>query len=246
MSEQAAVSAMSQALTDMQERVAGRELPATSQDRELTDIRRRQIVDGASAVLFEQGFHGCSIRDIARACEMSMGQLYHYISSKDDILFLMHVYSQEMWHEHLADAGFDAIADPVDKLEHGLRITMKYLSENRDLYQFLYTESKYLDREHLREVLELDDQNVVGFYRHLLAQIPGFADRDHADLAANLVAFVCVFLSLRGWNLHLGGEADVDAAVDYLVDFVFRGLGIERAVRQGDGAQTTHTSEESA
>jgi AcrR family transcriptional regulator len=246
MGEQVTIGATGRALTDMQERVAGRELPASSQDRELTELRRRQIVEGASTVLFEKGFHGCSIRDIARACGMSMGQLYHYISSKDDILFLMHVYSQEMWHQHLVEAGFDGIADPVDKLEHGLRITMKFLSANRDLYQFLYTESKYLDAEHLREVLELDDQNVVGLYRHLLAQIPGFAGRDHADLAANLVAFICVFLSLRGWNLHLHGEGDVDDAVDYLVGFLFRGLGIERTADREATPQATTTSEGSA
>ena len=53
-------------------------------------------------------------------------------------------------------------------------------------------------------VLELDDQNVVGFYRHLLSEIPGAQPRGTTrDLAANLVAFICVFLSLRGWNLHL-------------------------------------------
>jgi len=245
MGEQVTIGATGRALTDMQERVAGRELPASSQDRELTELRRRQIVEGASPLLFEEGFHGVSIRDIARACGMSMGQLYHYISSKDDILYLMHVYSQELWYQHLQEAGFDDMAGPVDKLEQGLRITMRYLSENRDLYQFLYTESKYLDGEHLREVLDLDDQNVVGFYRHLLSEIPGFSDRAHADLAANLVAFVCVFLALRGWNLHLRGEADVDVAVDYLIDFVFRGLGIERA-RAADAAQTTHTPEAGA
>ena len=222
-------------LTEMQERVAGQELPSGSADRELTEIRQRQIVDGASKVLFEQGFHRVSIRDIATACGMSMGQLYHYISCKDDILYLMHRHSQEMWHEHLAEAGFDAISDPVDKLEHGLRITMKYLSVNRHLYQFLYTESKYLDREHLREVLELDDQNVVGFYRHLLAEIPGDVVGDHRDLAANLVAFICVFLSLRGWNLDLSNESDVDTAVDFLVAFVLRGLGIERRAKAGEG-----------
>ena len=96
------------------------------------------------------------------------------------------------------------------KLEYGLRISIKFLSENRHLYQFLYTESKYLDREHLRDVLELDDKNVVGFYRHLLSEIPGLSERDHGDLAANLVAFIAVFLSLRGWNLRLKSEADVD------------------------------------
>lgn len=223
-------------LTKMQERVADRELPTGPAGRELTDLRRRQIVEGASAVLYEQGFHGASIRDIAQACGMSMGQLYHYISSKDDILYLMHVYSQEMWHQYLAEGGFDEIADPVARLEHGLRITIKYLSENRALYQFLYTESKYLDPQHLHDVLELDDQNVVGFYRHLLGEIPGYAAGDHVDLAANLVAFICVFLSLRGWNLHLAGEEDVDEAVDYLVGFVFRGLGLERPHAREDDA----------
>ena len=179
-------------------------------------------------MLFEQGFHRVSIRDIATACGMSMGQLYHYISSKDDILYLMHRYSQELWHEYLADAGFEQIADPVAKLEYGLRISIKFLSENRHLYQFLYTESKYLDREHLRDVLELDDKNVVGFYRHLLCEIPGLSERDHGDLAANLVAFIGVFLSLRGWNLRLEARPTWTHAVDYLVDFIFRGLGIER------------------
>ena len=219
-------------LKEMGERVAEHELPGGPADRELTEMKQRLIIEGASRVLFEKGFHGTSIRDIAAACDMSMGQLYHYISSKDDILYLMHVHSQEMWHQHLADAGFEQITDPVAKLEHGLRISMKYLSENRDLMQFLYTESKYLDPEHLQKVLELDDQNVVGFYRHLFLEIPGrVRDARESDMAANLVAFICVFLALRGWNLRIKGEADVNSAIDFLVDFVLRGLGVDRTTK---------------
>ena len=134
-----------------------------------------------------------------------------------------------MWHQPLADAGFEEITDPVAKLEHGLRITMRYLSVNRDLYQFIFTESKYLDREHLLRVLELDDQNVVGFYRHLLSLIPGSQLRGReSELAANLVSYMCLFLPLRGWNLHVKDQADVDTAIDFLVDFIFRGLGLDR------------------
>jgi TetR/AcrR family transcriptional regulator, cholesterol catabolism regulator len=232
-----AVTTTQRQLEEMQQRVAEQDLSSGPADRELTGMKQRLIVEGASSVLFEKGFHRTSIRDIAAACDMSMGQLYHYISSKDDILYLMHRHSQEMWHQHLADAGFEQITDPVARLEHGLRISMHYLSENRDLMQFLYTETKYLEPEHLRRVLELDDQNVVGFYRHLLAEIPGCGPRGReCDLAANLVAFLCVFLALRGWNLHLAGKADVDAAVDFLVDFIFRGLGIEREATAPSGA----------
>jgi AcrR family transcriptional regulator len=219
-----------QQLKEMRERVAEHEMSGGSTDRGLTELKQRLIVEGASSVLFEKGFHRTSIRDIASACGMSMGQLYHYISSKDDILYLMHRHMQEMWHQNLADAGFEEISDPIAKLEHGLRISMAFLSENRDLLQFLYTETKYLDAEHLQQVLELDDQNVVGFYRHLLLEIPGAGlDGHEAELAANLVAFIGAFLALRGWNLHIAGKKDVDAAMDFLVDFIFRGLGIERA-----------------
>lgn len=226
-----ATSTTQRALEEMQQRVAEQDLSRGPSDRALTGMKQRQIVEGASSVLFEKGFHRTSIRDIAAACGMSMGQLYHYISSKDDILYLMHRHSQEIWHQHLADACFDQITDPVARLEHGLRISVRFLSENRDLMQFLFTESKYLDREHLRRALELDDRNVVGFYRHLLEEIPsGGPQGREAELAANLVAFMCVFLPLRGWNLRLAGEADVEEAIEFLVDFILRGLNIEREV----------------
>ena len=222
-------------LDEMQQRVANGSLPAGPAARELTEMKQRLIVEGASKVLFEKGFGKTSIRDIASACGMSMGQLYHYISSKDDILHLMHRHSQEMWYQHLADAGFEQISDPLAKLEHGLRITLKYLSENRELYRFLFTESKYLDAEHLQKVLEMDDENVVGFYRHLLSLIPGkrLSKRD-SELAANLIAYICLFLALRGWNLDLTEPADTDAAVEFLVDFIFRGLGLDRGPSNGE------------
>jgi AcrR family transcriptional regulator len=216
-------------LDEMQQRVAAGTRLAGAADPELTETRQRQIVEGASKILFEKGFGKTSIRDIAAACGMSMGQLYHYISSKDDILYLMHRYSQEMWHQHLVEAGFEQMTDPIAKFEHALRMTMNYLSDNRDLYKFIFTESKYLDREHLRQVLELDNENVVGFYKHLLSLIPGerITGRE-AMLAANLVSYICMFLALRGWNLSLKGPADNRAAVDFLVDFIFHGLGIDR------------------
>ena len=89
-----------------------------------------------------------------------------------------------------------------------------------------------MDKEHLLQVLELDDKNVVGFYRQLLSPILGTKMKGlEPDLAANLTSYVCTFLMMRGRNLDLARSADVDAAVDFLVDFIFRGLGIERGFR---------------
>jgi AcrR family transcriptional regulator len=61
----------------------------------------QQIVDGACRLFFKKGYHGTTIREIAIASGMSMGQLYHYISSKDDVLFLIYKHMQMIWYEKL-------------------------------------------------------------------------------------------------------------------------------------------------
>lgn len=48
---------------------------------------RRLIILGKSLDLFiHQGFSGTSVRDIARACDISPALLFHYFENKDDIL----------------------------------------------------------------------------------------------------------------------------------------------------------------
>jgi AcrR family transcriptional regulator len=211
-------------LEEMQKRVAQDQVSGSAGDRGLTEKRQQQIVEGAGSVLFEKGFHRTSIRDIATACGMSMGQLYHYISSKDDILYLIHKHSQAVWYQHLVDAGFEQVADPEERLAYALRGSISFVYANKDLFQFLYSESRHLDREHLKLVLDIDDKNVVGFYRHLLSEIPGLSlGDDDNEVAANLIAFIVVFLALRGWNLD---STKVAEEVDFLVEFTFRGLGL--------------------
>ena len=51
------------------------------------DERRAAIVSTAAAQYARFGFNGCSIADLADACGVSKSLLYHYFSSKEDILF---------------------------------------------------------------------------------------------------------------------------------------------------------------
>ncbi len=47
--------------------------------------KRRQIVDGARAVFFSQGFDAASMNDIARAAGVSKGTLYVYFRHKEQL-----------------------------------------------------------------------------------------------------------------------------------------------------------------
>ena len=51
-----------------------------------TTDKRRLILDAAVRVFARQGFHTCRVADIADEASVAYGLVYHYFSSKDEIL----------------------------------------------------------------------------------------------------------------------------------------------------------------
>jgi AcrR family transcriptional regulator len=197
---------------------------ASTKNVSLVEDRHQQIVDGACKIFFKKGYHPATIRDIAKACGMSMGQLYHYISSKDDVLYLVHKHMQKVWYDYLEKSDVEQINDPLKKLKEALRQSLKFMVENEELIQFVYSESKYLDKEHLGAVLEMDCQNVIGFWRNLLeGENKRKPVKGDLSFLASLIAFMLVFLPLRGWTL---GHKSTRDNVDSLYDFILRGLDL--------------------
>ena len=193
-------------------------------DPDLIKMKHQRIVESACKVFFKKGYHPTTTRDIAKACDMSMGQLYHYISSKDDVLFLVHKHMQKIWYDHLVNSGIEEIKSPFDRLVKALRHTLELITRNKKLFQFVYTESKYLKKKQLKNVLKIDDKNVVGFFRRLLDDVKKEKSIDcDVDFAANLIAYLAVFLALRGWNLK---KRSTEEYIDLLIDFILRGLEI--------------------
>lgn len=77
--------------------------------------KRRVILDAAVRVFARQGFHTCRVSDIADEAGVAYGLVYHYFSSKEQILDTLFL---ERWDVMLdAIAGADASdLPPPDKL----------------------------------------------------------------------------------------------------------------------------------
>jgi AcrR family transcriptional regulator len=198
---------------------------ASTQNSALIEERHQQIVDGASKIFFEKGYHPTTTREIAKACGMSIGQLYHYIRSKDDVLYLIHKHMHKLWYDYLRRSNLEQIDDPVQKFTEALRQILQFQIENKKLIQFVYSESKYLDKKHFKVVLEMDYKYVIGFWRDLLEDVNKKRRiKGNLDTLASLIAFILVFLPLRGWTLK---DKPDTKYVDALVDFILGGLSIE-------------------
>lgn len=188
------------------------------------DRKHKQIVDGACKVFFQKGYHPTSIREISEAANMSMGQLYHYISSKDDVLFLMHRHMQTRWYKYLTDNLREASDDPVKTFTDAMRLTIEFHTTHKKLIQFIYSESKYLSKQHLKVVLQMDDRNVVQFWRDLLVAVQRkTGNAIDVNACANILVFLNVFMPLRGWNLK---DRPANDYKQQLLQFALKAIGI--------------------
>jgi len=64
--------------------------PSTSRARTRYEARRQEIVDIAARVFAERGYHATSIDHLVEATGLQRGGLYHYIGTKEELLFQIH------------------------------------------------------------------------------------------------------------------------------------------------------------
>ena len=156
---------------------------------------------------------------------MSQGQLYHYVSSKDDILFLIHRHLQIDFFRHVKKMDLPGNEeDAIQVLERSLRHALPFIAAHAKLFRFIIGESKHLNEQHLKVVLQMDDRNIVQYWRRLLKMIKEEKGIDiDINFSANLITYLAVFIPLRGWNLK---TYSMEEKQDIMVQFILATIGI--------------------
>lgn len=154
---------------------------------------------------------------------MSMGQLYHYISSKDDVLYLVHKHFHKIMFDFIKAQKIEESVTPLEKLISFIKANLIFVHENKKLIQFISTETKYLEKKYLKDVLKMEKESTIGYYHQLLVdlnrEIPIDAD---LEVLASILAYLVAFLPLKGWTVNDKSVIDVNRC---LLDLILKGLG---------------------
>lgn len=85
------------------------------------EVRARRIVAAATALFLEHGFHKTSVRMVADAAGVSMGNLYQYIRQKEDLLYLTASVVDEDCRAHLSAVPIaGSVRERIVRLFHEL------------------------------------------------------------------------------------------------------------------------------
>lgn len=92
-----------------------------------------QILKKSSGLMARQGYHGTSMRDLARETDRSLGGLYHYFKSKEELIYIIN-------HK-----GFSSLLELANNLER------EKLGSEEKLYAFIHNHLRYFG-SHLNEL----------------------------------------------------------------------------------------------
>ncbi|EZH66212.1 TetR family transcriptional regulator [Bacillaceae bacterium JMAK1] len=163
-----------------------RYVPAMVKDEILIKKRREQMVKAAVELFQEKGFHRTTTREIAKAAGFSIGTLYEYIESKEDVLYLVcdsiHDGVKTRFTEML-----DRNLPGRERIEQLIRSLIHVMDELQDEVLIMYQESKALSKESLTYVLNRDRSMTEGI-RSVIVECRENGEIEVTDLEAQLLA----------------------------------------------------------
>lgn len=108
------------------------------------NIQRRTALEAAAKLFSERGFGGTSMRDVAKALNISRPAVYYYFKSKEEILASL-VDEVTIYSEQLAAGVADVRAEPVEALYEMVRNHAAFVLQNPLIFRVIERGENDLD-----------------------------------------------------------------------------------------------------
>ncbi len=173
-------------------------------DNRLVSSRREEIAKCAARVLVKQGYERTSVREIAEACGMSIGTLYRYVGSKEDILYLVIDQGLSKFVDPVEDfVSRLASVQPTQALKESIERYFRGVDEGQDIVLFSYQETRNLEVRFRERILDIDRGVKAGFEKILTKGCEeGVFSIDNVGLLANTIVAIGGMWAVRRWSLR--------------------------------------------
>ena len=189
--------------------------------------KRRAILRGAIKAFAEKGYHGCKVADVAREAGVAYGLVYHYFSSKEELL------------ERIFRGTWKRMLDAISEIEESGEPAGEQIKQVCGVVLRAWTLDPDLVRVLVREVarsphIQQEVDEIQHAFQALQRIIENGQERGElrADLDPKLAAWM-LYGSLEeiltGWVFERldAGEADVERAEATVAEVIVRGLSVD-------------------
>jgi AcrR family transcriptional regulator len=191
-------------------------IPTTIKNRERIASRRNELIEIATNMFLDRGFHNTSVRQIVRACSFNLASLYMYVSSKEDILYLVAQDLMSTIANELLETKIDPDS-PEQAIRTGFQNYCRISNKFRRQIRLLYREVGFFPKETRSDVLSTVS-NVLEFFERIVEQgiaagvfrdlPPKFVALDMMTAAHSIALHPRDVLSQKGLNDYISYQTD--------------------------------------
>jgi AcrR family transcriptional regulator len=184
--------------------------------------REQEIIAAAARVFKEKGYHVATTRDIAAAVGIQQASLYYYISSKEELLYLVVREPIRRLYEQVEAVGKASLPTRV-KLERALRAHLAAFDENYP-HMFVFVQEIHNVVQTLQDKLQDFPRRYQRLWEEIIRQGKATGEL-RADL--DITITVLMILGMCNWMYrwyHKGGRLDTEALARQYANAILDGI----------------------
>ena len=184
-----------------------------------SDAKLDHLLGTAARVFAEKGFHPTTMRDLARATGMSLAGMYHYVSGKDELLYLI----QERCFARVlagAEAALGVADDPTERLRRFIHHHIAFFTTHMSEMKVLSHEAQSLSADRVEGINQLKRR-----YTRLLIGLIRAARPNDPRIDSNVAAYA--LFGMMNWIYTWydpSGPVSPQALADQLAGLYLDGL----------------------
>jgi AcrR family transcriptional regulator len=210
----------------MPDNIDEHEIATHIKNKKLVKERRRQIVDAAVKLFIRHGYHKTTTRALARETGLSIGSIYEYITTKDDVLYLVGI----AIHSEVEQGVKDALARPTeskDALAEVIREFFLVCDRMSDHVLLMYQVTHFLPEKWQKKVLgaELRITNLFIEAMKSLREMGKLPDLDDntITLIGHNISIMGHTWAFRRW--YFAKYMTIDEYIERQTEFIMSFLG---------------------
>lgn len=187
--------------------------------------KQKRILNSAAKLFAQKGFGHVSLEEIGAKIRLSKASLYHYVKSKDDIVFQLHMQAMDQAIEVLENVEKSNMS-PLEKFKKAIRDLVE-IATSEDILSYYRVETRFLPKK-MRPLAKAKRDQVLACIHRLIiegldAGIVHCKDwRISAFAALGAMNWIPLWYSPKG-------ELSVKEIADAMEEFILRGFGVSTA-----------------
>jgi AcrR family transcriptional regulator len=191
------------------------------------ETTRQEIINAAHELFVHQGFHGTSMRQVARQAGIALGSLYNHFPSKEAVF--ESVFLEYHPYREVLPAMMTVKGDSAEvRVREAFNLMLRALNERPEFFNLMFIEIVEFKSAHLNDLFVGLLPVGLQVARHIFSD----ADRLRPELPLAMVmrSFFGLFLGYYMSEIAFGQQAPsefIDQAAEHMLNIFLRGVLVD-------------------